>query len=114
MRRTWQLTPVFLPGEPHRQRSLAGYSPWGSKELDTAEQLSTVQINITATNLIKLSLKGQARVYIKEEKSLIPLLHLSFSESPRIRSQALIQIFIICQSKKSISFFPVGKLLSKT
>jgi len=26
-RRTWQPTPVFLPGEFHGQRSLAGYSP---------------------------------------------------------------------------------------
>ena len=26
-----QLTPVFLPGKPHRQRSLVGYSPWGHK-----------------------------------------------------------------------------------
>ena len=31
-RRKWQPTPVFLPGESHRQRSLAGYSPWGPKE----------------------------------------------------------------------------------
>ena len=31
---TWQPTPVFLPGESHEQRSLAGYSPWGCKELD--------------------------------------------------------------------------------
>ena len=30
-RRKWQLTPVFLPGESHRQRSLAGYSPWGCR-----------------------------------------------------------------------------------
>ena len=36
-RRKWQPTPVFLPGEPHGQRSLAGYSPWGCKELDTTE-----------------------------------------------------------------------------
>ena len=28
-RRKWQPTPVFLPGESHGQRSLAGYSPWG-------------------------------------------------------------------------------------
>ena len=27
-RRKWQLTSVFLPGESHRQRSLAGYSSW--------------------------------------------------------------------------------------
>ena len=26
---------------PHGQRSLKGYSPWGHKELDTTEQLST-------------------------------------------------------------------------
>ena len=36
-RRAWQPTPVFLPGESHGQRSLAGYSPWGCKELDTTE-----------------------------------------------------------------------------
>ena len=40
-RRTWQPTPVFLPGKSHGQRSLVGYSPWGCKESDTTEQLST-------------------------------------------------------------------------
>ena len=35
------VTPVFLPGEFHGQRSLEGYSPWGCKESDTTEQLST-------------------------------------------------------------------------
>ena len=39
-RRKWQPTPVFLPGESHRWRSLAGYSPWGHKELDMTEQLN--------------------------------------------------------------------------
>ena len=34
-RKTWQPTPVFLPGKSHGQRSLAGYSPWSGKELDT-------------------------------------------------------------------------------
>ena len=34
-RRKWQLTPVFLPGKSHGQRSLTGYSPWVAKELDT-------------------------------------------------------------------------------
>ena len=28
---------VFWPGEFHGQRSLAGYSPWGHKELVTTE-----------------------------------------------------------------------------
>ena len=30
-RRAWQPTPVFLPGEAHGQRGLAGYSPWVEK-----------------------------------------------------------------------------------
>ena len=33
----WQPIPVFLPGKSHGRKSLAGYSPWGSKELDTDE-----------------------------------------------------------------------------
>ena len=33
----WQSTLVFLPGEFHGQRSLAGYSPWGCKESDATE-----------------------------------------------------------------------------
>ena len=36
-RRAWQSTPVFLPGEAHRQRSLVGYSPQGPKASDTTE-----------------------------------------------------------------------------
>ena len=31
-RRKWLPTEVFLPGESHGQRSLAGYSPWGHKK----------------------------------------------------------------------------------
>ena len=33
-------TPIFLPREFHGQRSLAGYSLWGHKELDTTKQLT--------------------------------------------------------------------------
>ena len=39
-RRKWQPTPIFLPGESHAQRSLAGYSPWDRKESDTTERLT--------------------------------------------------------------------------
>ena len=37
-----QPAPVFLLGESHGQRSLAGDSPWGHKELDMTEQLTQV------------------------------------------------------------------------
>ena len=40
-RRAWQPTPVFLPGESHGQRSLAGYSPWGHTESDMTQRLSS-------------------------------------------------------------------------
>ena len=36
-RRKWQPTPVFLCGESHGQRSLAGYSPKGCTESDTTK-----------------------------------------------------------------------------
>ena len=31
-RRKWLPTAVFLPGEPHGQRSQVGYCPWGYRE----------------------------------------------------------------------------------
>ena len=32
-RREWRPTPSMLPGKSHRQRSLAGDSPWGCKRV---------------------------------------------------------------------------------
>ena len=40
-RRAGESSPIFLPGEPHGQRSLAGYGPWVHRETDMTEQLST-------------------------------------------------------------------------
>ena len=34
-----------MPGKSHGQRSLAGYSPWGHKELDTTERLSLYHLS---------------------------------------------------------------------
>ena len=36
----WQPPPVFLPGEPHGQRSLVSYRPRGGKESDMIERLT--------------------------------------------------------------------------
>ena len=38
-KRAWQPDPVFFPEDSHGQRSLAGYSSWGHKELDTTEHI---------------------------------------------------------------------------
>ena len=49
-RKAWQLTPIFLPGESHGQRSLVGYSPCVA-ELDTTEVTKhNVIINIRDKN----------------------------------------------------------------
>ena len=50
-KRKWQPTPVFLPGECHGQRSLAGCRPWHCKELNMTEY--TAQQGSTAQSLLK-------------------------------------------------------------
>jgi len=49
-RKAWQATPVFLPGESHGQRRLAGCSPQGCTESDmieVTEQCSTIAVVIS-------------------------------------------------------------------
>ena len=41
-RREWLPTPSFWPEEFQRQRSLVDYSPWGCKESDATDGLSTI------------------------------------------------------------------------
>jgi len=48
--RKWQPTPVFFPGKFHGQRNLAGYRPWGHKELDMTEQLSMHALHSTGNS----------------------------------------------------------------
>ena len=52
-RSEWQPTPVFLPGNSHGQRSLAGYSPGGRKELDTTERLTLSFPHFTEINYVQ-------------------------------------------------------------
>ena len=47
--------PIFLPRESHGQRSLAGYSPWGHKQSDTTERLSTAQLTVIILRYIQIS-----------------------------------------------------------
>ena len=41
LRRAWQPTPFFLPGESYGQKSLAGYSPSNTESPTQLKQLST-------------------------------------------------------------------------
>ena len=61
-RREWQPTPVFLPAESQGQRSLAGYSPQGHKELDTTERLSTHTSNLVWRPVLCLLKNNQPKI----------------------------------------------------
>ena len=52
-------TPVFLPGEFHGQRNLAGYSPWGCKKLDTTEWLSLSLSFTMSTGVVSWTKDGR-------------------------------------------------------
>ena len=64
-RREWQPTPVFLPGESHGRRSLAGYGPWGHNELDTTEATLHIYfwLHWTFTAITGFSLVSASRGY---------------------------------------------------
>ena len=58
-----QSTPVFLPGEFSRQRSLEGYSPCGHKELGTTEQLTLLHKYKTWRDM---KLDGSAKCIVRK------------------------------------------------
>ena len=68
-RRKWQATLVFLCGESHGQKSLAGYSPRGRKESDMTERLHftfTLCNNKRTNSLRKLRILN---VYVPNSKA---------------------------------------------
>ena len=70
-RREWQPTPVFLPGESHGQRSLAGYSPWSCRELDTTEATEHAHIHVVGlcTTCLCGCVSVQHRLLLEKERS---------------------------------------------
>ena len=46
----WKLTPVFLPGKSHGQKSLVSPSPWGHKESDLTERLTHIVKGFSEVN----------------------------------------------------------------
>ena len=53
IRRKWQLTPVFLPGESQGRESLVGCHLWGRTESDTTKvTAAAVAAHITLNYLV--------------------------------------------------------------
>ena len=61
----WKPTPVFLPGESHGQRRLAGYSSQGRKDLDTTEVIQYYSTSKTAPRV-----QGVQSTFLKSKKVL--------------------------------------------
>ena len=57
-RRKLQPTIAFLPGKFHGQRSVAGYSPWGRKELDMTKRLTVLKITAKTVKTIRKNQRG--------------------------------------------------------
>ena len=58
-RRTWQRTPVFLPGESQGQGSLVGCHLWGRTESDTTEAMQQQQQQLLS--LVSLDVPAATR-----------------------------------------------------
>ena len=54
-RRAWWSTSVFLPGEPHGQRSLAGYSSWGRIDSDMTEYAGAHCLTTSLASIIMVT-----------------------------------------------------------
>ena len=77
-KRACQPTPVFLSRESHRQRSLAGYSPWRHKEsnmterLRKAQQQEGVHFQVTESNRLTINYN-----YFFQEDLCLYYIHIS-------------------------------------
>ena len=85
-----QPTPVFLPKKSHGQRSLAGYSPRGHKDLDTTERLNNRNSNGENRTELRKTMKKQGvgftdKLEASAQKSLpregLPEFSLEFASS---------------------------------
>ena len=112
------LLQCFLPGEFHEQRSLAGCSPWGQKELGTTERLTLLHASflvfiVVHTSVILTTI--QALLSALSIHQLIPHGDL-WMQSPFSRwgnwglerFDILPQIWQICASHQVLSFAAPG------
>ena len=69
-RRKWQLTPVFLPGESHGQRSLASYSPQTGLQRVGHDRIDLARTQVTVWALFPSRLLGLRLFHLSKHKSM--------------------------------------------
>ena len=78
--RKWQPILVFLPGESHGQRSLAGYSPWSCKESEhTLTWLTVVSIHYIPQTYLHYNWKFVPHILIVKLYLIHNVLYISYS-----------------------------------
>ena len=65
----WLPTPVFLPGECHGQRSLAGCSPWGRKQLNWLSDFHFLSFLFFQCNFHSSNLKKDCKNILFERRT---------------------------------------------
>ena len=94
----WQLTPVLLPGKPHGQRRLVGYSIRGHKESDVTEWLHLHTVDKEAEKYIH----GKRKTY---------MLTISSTQHGDLRKSLDLILSLSLKSKlKQYYIFPKKKL----
>ena len=97
-RREWLPTPLFLSGEFHGQKSLAGCSPWGHKELDSTERLT---LSLFFTFKIVLRTRGMLIFHVPTQLLSKCYFPLFFKPFVKIMPLSFIQD---CQRSDNIPF----------
>ena len=77
--RKWRPTPVFLPGESHGQRSLAGYSEKDCKQSDTAQCTHTPNKRVRGRSRQKRS--NHLMLSLQTSKCILLLISLGWYSS---------------------------------
>ena len=91
----WLSTRVFLPGEFRGQRSLAGYSPWGSKRVRDYLATNTFTLHFRITYFCIFTLKNFLILWIyKSIWKIIDILKILFS-NPWIDISPLLGCIVI-------------------
>ena len=106
----WQPTPVFLPGESHRQRSLAGYSPWGRRSRTRVTALSQLSSGTQACPAVGNPMDYQASRSITNSWSLLRT-HVH-RVSDAIHSSSSVLPFFCLQSFPASGSFQISQFFA--
>ena len=104
-RRKWQPTPLFQPGKSHGQRNLAGYSPWGHKELDTIQRLnSTISGVINIYHKISRERQMEGKGWYKQKNCCEQLVCFCFDNKDGSKAYGYVNNFFLDPSTEKKMF----------